>query len=194
MTILFSCCAAAQSTPTVEVFGGYSYARVDVTGITHVNSQGWSASATENLNHRFGGTFEVSGYYATPQFTFPEITFNPRSSIYSVLYGPRFSFRKSERFTPSIHALLGIAHLHESQAGFSTSDNSFEAALGGELDVKINERFAIRLIQADYVYTRFRQFQLVITGGQLHLELSGPRVGQNNIRASTGIVFRFGHR
>jgi hypothetical protein len=47
-------------------------------------------------------------------------------------------------------------------------------ALGGGLDVKINDSWAARIIQADYVMTRF-----------------GDSSTQNNARLSFGVAYRF---
>jgi hypothetical protein len=45
---------------------------------------------------------------------------------------------------------------------------------GGGVDIPVGERFALRLVQADYLFTRF--------GGET----------QNNARFSVGAVFTFG--
>jgi hypothetical protein len=55
---------------------------------------------------------------------------------------------------------------------FAGTDNSWAAAIGGGADYTITPRFGWRL-QADYVRTQF-------FGNT-----------QNNVRASTGLVFRF---
>ena len=47
-------------------------------------------------------------------------------------------------------------------------------AMGGGLDVKLTRSLAFRVLQADYLLTRF--------GG----------VTQNNARLTTGLVYRFG--
>ena len=51
--------------------------------------------------------------------------------------------------------------------------------LGGGVDVKASEHVAIRLGQVEYLMTRFK-------------ETSASRQTQNNLRFSTGIVYRFG--
>jgi hypothetical protein len=193
--LLTSIPAVAQDTPIVEVFGGFSYARVDLTQITHVGTYGWSASATENLNRWFGGTLEANGYYATPQFVFAGTIFNPQSRVYTVLYGPRFSYRRSDRINLFAQVLIGAAFLHGSQLGYSASDTSLAIAPGGGIDVGLSKRLAIRF-QADYAYTQFHQFQTQFdpSTGITHLVLTGPRIRQNNIRVSTGLVLRFGKK
>jgi hypothetical protein len=56
---------------------------------------------------------------------------------------------------------------------------AFAWAVGGGVDVSVNERFAVRLFQADYINTRTDGF-------------SGKAV--NNARISGGLVFRFGSK
>ena len=195
-TALFLCLpATAQNTPAWEAFGGYSYARVDLTNLTHVNAHGWSASVTENLNSWFGGTLETSGYYATPTFIFDGTIYHPQSSVYTALYGPRFSYHGSKAFTPFGYVLIGAAFLRGSQLGYSASNIAFAATPGGGLDVRVSNRAAIRF-QGDYAYTDFRSFETMFdpSTGITHLVLTGPRMRQNNFRVSAGIVLRFGQK
>jgi opacity protein-like surface antigen len=67
-----------------------------------------------------------------------------------------------------------------SAGGFERATNmAFAWAVGGGVDVNVNDRFAFRLFQADYLNTRVDGF-------------SGKPV--NNFRLSTGVVFRFGSK
>jgi len=76
--------------------------------------------------------------------------------------------------------LFGAARgsLEVSTPGFSEegSGYAFAYALGGGLDIKVNDNFAIRLAQLDYLGAR--------VGGE----------GLNSLRYSVGIVIRFGKR
>ena len=51
---------------------------------------------------------------------------------------------------------------------------------GGGLDVKVHHHIAIRLIQAEYLMTRFENLT------------TGSTASQNDMRLSAGLVFRFG--
>jgi outer membrane protein OmpA-like peptidoglycan-associated protein len=62
------------------------------------------------------------------------------------------------------------------------SETVFAMALGGGLDVKVRDHLALRLVQAEYLMTRFRDPSTI----------AGERAARHNIRLSTGIVFRFG--
>jgi hypothetical protein len=61
-------------------------------------------------------------------------------------------------------------------------------AFGGGVDAKLNSRFGLRVVQVDYLPSRF--------GGQTEALFGtvGPLITswQNNLRVSTGIVVKFG--
>jgi len=84
------------------------------------------------------------------------------------LFGPRVSV-SVRKFRPFAEALFGGGHVNTNGFG---SDTSFATALGGGLDCKIIPPVAWRF-QGDYVQTRFFG------------------ATQDNVRLSTGIVFRF---
>jgi Outer membrane protein beta-barrel domain len=89
------------------------------------------------------------------------------TSVYTYLFGPQVSF--SARVSPFAHLLLGGAHI--GAAGFGSS--SFSMAIGGGIDTELTQGIHWRIVQGDYLLTEF-----------------GSRA-QNNVRFSTGIVFRF---
>ncbi len=62
------------------------------------------------------------------------------------------------------------------------SENTFAMTAGGGLDLRVHRHFAIRVIQAEYLMTRFTSYTTGTTGTQ------------NDMRLSSGIVFRFGRR
>jgi opacity protein-like surface antigen len=165
----------AADFPKTEIFGGYSYFRADsgLSVMPNQNSNGWDASVTRNLNRFLGVTADFNGDYTSATVSGANVT----GHIHNFLFGPTVSYR-TRKFTPFAHALFGVSHLTGSTAvtGTSTvssSDNAFATALGGGVDVKINRLFAVRLAQIDYLRTQF----------------SGT--SQNNLRYSTGLVFRF---
>ena len=81
---------------------------------------------------------------------------------------------------PFVHALFGAARATAAASGPAVSQNTvgyaFAYALGGGLDVKAHNNFAIRLAQLDYLGAR--------SGGE----------GLNNLRYSVGVVIRLGNR
>ena len=153
LTCLFSARATAQDFPGLEVFGGYQYTHLQ----TSINASGWNASATGNLNHWLGGTADFSGAYKSGLH------------FHTYMFGPVFALRKSEAITPFAHVLVGAA-----KASNFGSTTGFSMAVGGGLDVKLGNHFALRLVQGDWLPFR-----------------SGPDWVKKNVRVSTGIVLRF---
>jgi len=195
LSLLSPVCFAEETAPW-EVFGGYSFQRADVREYFisrptpliyaarhhYVNMNGWELSVTENLNRWFGGTLDISGYYGSPAIG----SVTTRDHIYSILYGPQFSYRKDTNIgapgrlifssVPFAHILFGGAHTSATVGppGPHASDFSFAMALGGGLDWPLTPDASIRLLQLDYLRTNALQ------------------ASQNNYRASIGVVLRLG--
>jgi len=164
--------ASAQDTPKAEVFGGYSYLRVDGQGGPGENLNGWNGSVVGNLNKWLGIKADFSGNYGNQTI----LGLKLHDSVHSYTFGPQISFRKSEKVTPFVHALFGGAHFRSSFLGVTVTDNAFAMFLGGGVDFKVSKSFAIRVVQADYNLDR-------VNGSSL-----------NNFRFSTGVVFRLGSK
>jgi opacity protein-like surface antigen len=167
---LFCLTAKAQDTPAWEVAGGYSYLYANLgnsSGSSSFGLQGGGGSISENLNNWFGGRAEVNVYHgAEAGTTVSAVTAN---------YGPVFSYRKSDTFTPWASVQLGI--IHNSQGYLGTSESSFQFGMvtGGGVDIKVSPRVAVRL-NADYMYSHFLGLR------------------QDNLVFGGGLVFRFGHK
>jgi len=170
--------AVAQDFPRAEIFGGYSYFRANPD---EFNLHGWNASVTGYITDWFGIEGDFSGHYGSPSvygFDIPMIDINS----HTFMGGPKFAYR-SGAVTPFAHFLIGGARAATGAYGFTVSDTALAAAVGGGIDINLNERIAIRAIQADYLMTRYN------TGSAVHFNGFDDR--QNNFRLSAGIVFRF---
>lgn len=132
--------AAGQQVPKAEVFGGYSW--------SGGNFHGWNASVTGNVTKRFGIVADFSGHYGS-ELGLVRVD----QHAHSFLFGPRVSFR-GKKFTPFVYGVFGVTRFAESAviAGqhLSAVSTGFSLAVGGGLDVKVNERIAIRAFQLDY--------------------------------------------
>ncbi|MGA2987149.1 MAG: outer membrane beta-barrel protein [Terriglobia bacterium] len=159
--------ALAQETPKVEVFGGYSNLNANMNA-SSFNLNGVNFSAAENLNSWFGGALDISSHFGTEN--------GLKTNTESVAYGPVFSYRKYKSVVPFGHALLGAVRGGPEYLNISKPEERFGVYVGGGLDVKISPHVALRLVQADYLMTRF----------------SSAR--QDNIRLSAGIVLLFGKK
>ena len=137
---------AAQDTPKAEVFGGYTW--------SGGNFHGWNSSVTGNVTRGFGITADFSGHYGNELAG--SIRIDQRA--HSFLFGPRYAFR-GKRFTPFVYGLLGATHFRESAtiAGqkLSASDTAFSSAIGAGMDIRVNDRVAVRAFQIDYFRPTF---------------------------------------
>jgi len=179
--LLFAGFAAAQDdSPKVEAFGGYSYLRVnpgfDIPG---ENFNGGSGSLAYNFMPWLGAVADFGGYHWSQD--------GADATAVTYLFGPKVAFRHGP-ITPFAQVLLGGAHLSGSEACVSDvrvrrqggifgcgsgSDDSFSMAIGGGVDWNATSHIGIRVIQAEYLMTRFFSET------------------QNNARISTGVVFRW---
>jgi hypothetical protein len=95
---------------------------------------------------------------------------------YTLLTGPRFTFRRNPYVNPFAHVLLGIAYGRRAAPGYHSSARpGFASGFGGGIDVHAARYVWVRVIQADYVRESFRDDI------------------QKNGRLSFGFVLRFGN-
>ncbi|HLI64491.1 MAG TPA: outer membrane beta-barrel protein [Terriglobales bacterium] len=157
---------AQQGAGKIDLFGGYSYFDGSTSGNAgRYGLNGWNGQATYNFSRWLGATADFGGYYGSP--------FSASSNDYTFLFGPTVSIGMGH-VTPFAHALFGVDRFHTTVVGGSGTDSSFAMAVGGGLDVPVKGIFAIRAAQLDWLRTS-------------HFSNS-----QNNLRVSTGVVFRFG--
>lgn len=167
--LCLSALSVAQDVPKAEVFGGYSYLRFNPGGGTSFNNNGWNASLTGNLNKWLGFTGDFGG-------TYNGLATGVNSNLHTYMFGPKLTYRR-DKIAPYVHVLFGGAHSSLTAAGFgSSSSNAFSFATGGGVDYKVKDRISLRLVQLDYLNTRFADAH------------------QNNFRLSTGLVFNLGKK
>jgi len=155
--------AAAQDTPRVQVFGGYSYTRFDSPSFGFSSPSGlngYNFAPAFNLIRNFGVVAEVSGQYGS------------NLDLRDIAVGPQFLYPKGKALFFG-HALIGSARSLV-RVGNSEEDTARAVVLGGGMDFDLTSRFAVRVFQVDYLHTSlFSQTQ-------------------NNLRFSTGLVYRWG--
>jgi opacity protein-like surface antigen len=183
-------------TPNVEWFLGYSFWRATPT--SNANRIGYlhggSTSVAYNFNKYVGFIADFAGFDNSKLTLFGPTgteTVNASGSVYTFMVGPRLSYRRYEKFTPYAQVLAGVVHVSSVSISGCTgdpsctpigSDTTFATMAGAGFDINISHRIALRLIEADFLLTHFRD-PISATG------LS--RGWQANTRLSTGIVFRF---
>jgi hypothetical protein len=148
--------AAAQDVPKFEIAALYT-AIPQVLGPT---CHGGGASLAFNTTSWFSFVGDV-GACGRPGNAIGSDT----QFIY--LAGTRISYRR--KLTPYAQLLIGGAHASGDSTASGSNGNSFATTIGAGLDLHITDRFAIRLIQPEFLHT-----------------------SHNNLRLQTGVVFALG--
>ena len=163
LLFLLPCSAVAQETPEEEVFGGYSYLRANPgSGFKGSNASGWNASAAWNWNKWLGVKGDFSGHYCCS---------GNGEKKHDFLFGPQITFRRNA-VNFFVHGLVGVSH--GSAPAFS--DTVLAWAGGGGVDLRLNERFSVRIAQVDFLRTNY------------------ANTWQNHFRYSGGVVIKFGKK
>jgi outer membrane protein OmpA-like peptidoglycan-associated protein len=175
--------------PKVEVFGGYSAYFPNTTasgllpqGLTPISSclcwnpRGAGASVTYDFNRWLGLTADMSGHWGNGAKTTAGRL--GEFSAYNVSGGPKFTLRRGG-FAPFAEVLFGVDRLTPE---LFTRDDRFGLLAGGGIDFRVGRHFAIRPIQADFVYSnhQFGPSPLV------------PATDVRGVRLQAGVVFLFG--
>jgi len=151
----------ARAQRLMEVFAGYSYEGLDrlPQAIPGRNLNGTEIAVQYKFTDWLGVVGEVDGHFGLPS--------EPASKSLNILVGPQFSLPK--RISPFAQVLVGYGH------GYTNGiwDNSFSAAIGGGVDMRLAPLLSWRIIEGDDVITHY-------FGGTEH-----------NPRVSTGIILRF---
>ncbi len=170
--LLLSVTARAQTAPSWEFSGGYTYLDGNLNG-SHFHLNGANATATENLNNWFGGRVEFNAFQGNEAIVASGVSTVHSVSAQSYTYGPVFSYRRSSRIIPYAHVQFGAMHGSTGYLGISQPAFKFAMAPGAGVDFALNRKALIR-VDGEYLVTRF-------------LNLT-----QTNVTASVGIVLRFG--
>ena len=206
ITLLVFCCVpltAAQSSdkPSVEFFAGYSVLKTNYeaepppTPFTLLivafdgkqTLNGFNVAGTKYLKKGFGLTGDFSGHFHTRTLADPLGGTNAtKVRVFNILGGPHYKFRNNSRVTPFVRGLAGVAHtrvtldfpsLNSNEVAGSTD---FALAIGGGVDVRVNDRIDLRVFQADYNPIFLR------AGNELGL----GNTRADNVRFSFGVVFK----
>ena len=179
LVVFSAACASVAFTQSpdyqkFEIYGGYSHNH-ETKG--HEGFDGFNASLTRNISPYVGLKFDVAGHFGKQAFfEFLGNRAYVTASVFNFLGGVQIKNNSTDsRFKPFGHALIGIAHarnkisLPTRDLGFldelldfcspdpgiqncpsGGTDTGFAGGFGGGLDIRINRRFDLRAIQADY--------------------------------------------
>jgi len=212
LVLLFPISVAAQQTPKVEVFGGYSYLQLTEQSRTLLKSaslNGWNASVKLNVMPRIGLLADFSGHYGQRgliPYTINSLTTPGELTRveaapgdmrqHTFLFGPEVRLIRRDRLTVNVRALVGVAHTNtlvlllrepiQRPAGSPPiTQRSFPSA----------SSFAASFGgSVDYRITDRLSYRIVQP--ELLLNRSGSMGAENwnqyNFRLSTGVVFTAG--
>jgi hypothetical protein len=122
--------------------------------------------------------------------TIPALSSKVSGNDFTYMFGPRFTFRSASAFRPFFEVNFGGNRLSLSCnsgtpcSGITYTKDAFALTAGGGFDIKLSKKFALRLIQAEYLYTRF--------GNSCQFALCSDNNNQNSFRLKSGIVIGWG--
>jgi hypothetical protein len=170
--------AELQNGRKLEVGGEYNYVRSNSPPGTCgcISMNGGDAWLSYNLTPTWAAVAQISSQTASNIGASRDLDL----TFMSYLFGPRASRRVTDHFVTFVQALFGVAHANGSMApgssGIAGSPRAFAMSAGAGVDIKITRNFFIRPAEVDYYLTLFN---------------NGVNSRQNNLRLSSGIVFRF---
>ncbi|MGA8144867.1 MAG: outer membrane beta-barrel protein [Candidatus Acidiferrales bacterium] len=179
---IFALPAAAQQTPSFDVEGAYLYRSFYPPNAPRFAMNGWNASLDHNVKRWLGIAGDLSGTYRNQGV-------NGNTQIYTFMAGPRiYPFGHRHKLIPYGQILFGVGYdrlTYPLNSGFpetTFSSTAFAWAGGGGVQLRINPKWAVRLLEFDYEQTRFSNYpnQLLAT--------------QGNYRISVGIVYHIGEK
>jgi opacity protein-like surface antigen len=202
-----------------EFFAGYSGLNFDNLGNDTDNAviddvlgekntlRGFTVAATGNFHKYFGAKFDYSFHVREDNFSRPAGSGTIDTTVQNFLGGIQVknNLEDGPTLKPFAHALFGVANqkidLDSPQlpaifgiSDFHVNETSFAVSVGGGIDIKVNERFDIRAIQADWNMINRGDQQLGIVLVPTPFQTVGtpffiPNTRQDNLRLSVGIVF-----
>ena len=161
---------------TIDLSAGYTYLHANAPpgGCGCFSMNGGSASAAFGVTPSLSVAADLGVTHAGNILNSTETL-----TLTTYLFGPRYTQRSHMgRVLPYGQILLGAAH-SASNFVLNNGGNGFSMMTGGGVDLPINKHFAWRVVQVDYLLTRIP---------------NSASNTQNNLRVTTGLVYRFDRR
>jgi opacity protein-like surface antigen len=201
-----------------EFFGGYSALFVDnLAGDTSSPAiddvlgdrqtlRGFNLAAGYNFHKYIGAKFDYSLHLREDEFTRPLGSGTIDTTLQNFLGGIQVKNNSEDgpSFKPFAHALFGIAvqklDVDSPQlpalfgiSDFHTNETSFAMAFGGGLDIKLNDRFDLRVVHIDWNIINRGDQETGIVLAPTPFQTVGtpfviPGMRQDNLRLGIGIV------
>jgi opacity protein-like surface antigen len=205
LVLLFGSAAFAQDYPKIETSPAFMYIRTSgslsnafivngqvVTNVPSLNCAGGGGTIAYNVSSVVGIAADLGGCKIFSNAYGLGNTVD--GSLFTFLFGPRFTYRNSSKFEPFFEVNFGgvrAALSCQSQAlnclsvaGSGTySKVAFGMTVGGGFQIKMSKKISLRLVQAEYLYTRF--------GNSCAAVACTWNNNQNSFRLKSGIVLNW---
>jgi hypothetical protein len=204
--------SAAQEIPKAEFYAGYTFVRFYPNSAVHAfTANGGLGSFQYNFTRHFSFVAELGGVH-NGRITIGDLgVVQPDQTAFTYLFGPRVFFNKAGVVSPFIEYEVGGFHNSRSfnvpndllpvplpplpgvgvtpyatYTKFRSTQNAVAMAVGGGVDIRLSHLIGFRPIQLDYLPTHFSPFNVPGLGP------INSTTWQQNLRYSTGVLFRLG--
>jgi opacity protein-like surface antigen len=203
MALLLGSVAYAQDYPKIETAPAFMYIRTTPQASTFIvpgavviaqslNCAGGGGTFAYNVSSLVGIAADLGGCKIFSNAYGLGNTIN--GNVFTYLFGPRLTYRNSSRFEPFAELNFGGTRISLSckssastcltaAGGGTYSKNAFAMTVGGGFQIKASKKISIRLVQAEYLYTRF--------GNNCALAVCSNNNNQNSFRLKSGIVLNW---
>ena len=198
-----ACAGLAQDYPKIETAPAFMYIRTS-SGINPfvlngrlvspqpLNCVGGGGTFAYNFSSLIGIAADLGGCKILANNAAVGNTIDGNEFTY--LFGPRLTYRSGSKFEPFVEVNFGGTRISVSckstaipcvnaTGGRTFSTNAFALTAGGGFQIKLSHRFALRLVQAEYLYTRF--------GNNCALAGCSNNNSQNSFRLKSGVVINW---
>jgi hypothetical protein len=164
-----------------ELSGGYAFRTFYAPSLTTLDMNGWYASFDWNKFTWLGFVGEAVGTGYTQGLL------NGQTRIFTFQAGPQVYPLRHRKLTPFGHFLYGLGYYRQSissYGGYAANSIQYTTSSwegGGGLDLALKERWAVRLIQFDFVSANL-------------VPASSTYTSRGLLRFSVGVVYHFGKR
>ena len=198
-----ACAGLAQDYPKIETAPAFMYIRTSsginpfllngrVVSPQPLNCVGGGGTFAYNFSSLIGIAADLGGCKILANNAAVGNTIDGNEFTY--LFGPRLTYRSGSKFEPFVEVNFGGTRISVSckstaipcvnaTGGRTFSTNAFALTAGGGFQVKLNHKFSLRLVQAEYLYTRF--------GNNCALAGCSNNNSQNSFRLKSGIVINW---
>jgi hypothetical protein len=193
--LIFASVSSAQTAaPRWELMGGYTEYLAGGEFSTNpsavetgsepgqIPTEGFQVGLSRSIKSYFRVVGEFNGVFGKETLAVEHLPpggqYNSGGEVMA-MFGPEAVVRTQKRFDFFAHFLIGVAHAWDNQTPALSNDarNSWNFGMGFGVDLKTSHRFAIRILEADWITSHFPKQDFD---------------AEDNWRYSTGLIYRFG--